>query len=190
MGMWEKFGQPFQNRNHIPKIPNTPRNRVLGAPLGNNGGNGDIGDIHTNPKKEHGTRAQALHSARRGLPFQTAGPGTVKKGNSQTPAPPHGQRAQGAAGKAPVPGTLRWELLPCTLVPVVLELDAGGVLTWQAGQFDEHVQALCSEDGPRIRAFLSTLPGHRWESWRQGALDLADQWEASQDTQQRGQRHD
>ena len=186
MGMWEKFGQPFQNRNHIPKIPNTPRNRVLGAPLGNNGGNGDIGDIHTNPKKEHGTRAQALHSARRGLPFQTAGPGTVKKGNSQTPAPPHGQRAQGAAGKAPVPGTLRWELLPCTLVPVALQLDASGALTWQAGQFDENVRALCEEHGARIRAFLQDMPGRRWESWQENALEAADRWETGQGARQKG----
>ena len=103
--------------------------------------------------------------------------------SSQAPAPPQGQRAQGAAGKAPVPGTMRWNLLPCALVPVVLELDAGGALTWQAGQFDEHVQALCSEHGPQIRAFLATLPGNRWESWRQGALDLSDQWEASQGAQ-------
>ena len=123
-------------------------------------------------------------------PQATAAPEAAKSDNGQAPAPPQGQRAQGAAVKAPVPGTLRWHLLPCTLVRVVLQLDAGGALTWQAGQFDDNVRALCEEHGPRIRAFLSTLPGHRWESWQENALDLADQWEAGQGPRQEGQRHD
>ena len=124
-------------------------------------------------------------------PRATAGPETTRgnrplAGGSQTPAPPKEQRAQRAAGKAPVPGTLRWELLPCTLVPVALQLDASGALTWQAGQFDENVRALCEEHGARIRAFLSTLPGHRWESWQENALEAADRWEAGQGARQKG----
>lgn len=109
---------------------------------------------------------------------------------AQAPAHPHGQQYQGEPGDQPAPISMRWILCPCTLVPVVLELDAGGVLTWQAGQFDDHVRALCEEHGEQLRAFLSTLPGHRWESWQENALDIADRWEASQGKRQEGQRHD
>ena len=159
MGVWEKFGQPFQNENHIPKIPNIPKNGVSGTPKGNFGDYGDIGDVHSSLKKEHGAGAQ-----------------------KDRYAPCHTQvvesRDQGEPGDQPAPISMRWILCPCTLVPVALELDAGGVLTWQAGQFDEHVRALCDEHGDRIRAFLEDMPGHRWESWQENALEAADRWEA------------
>lgn len=104
--------------------------------------------------------------------------------------PPHGQQYQGEPGEQPAPVSMRWILTPCLLVPIALELDASGVLTWQAGQFDDNVRALCEEHGPRIRAFLSTLPGHRWESWQENALEAADRWETGQGPRQEGQRHD
>lgn len=99
---------------------------------------------------------------------------------AEAPPLPHGQQYQGEPGEQPAPISMRWILCPCTLVPIVLELegDITGPLTWQAGQFDDHVRALCEEHGEQIRAFLSTLPGHRWESWQENALDIADQWEA------------
>lgn len=97
---------------------------------------------------------------------------------AQAPAPPHGQQYQGEPGEQHAPISMRWILCPCTLVPVVLELDASGALTWQAGQFDEHVRALCDEHGDRIRAFLEDMPGRRWESWQENALEAADRWEA------------
>ena len=109
---------------------------------------------------------------------------------AEAPSPPYGQQYQGEPGDQPAPISMRWILCPCTLVPVVLELDAGGVLTWQAGQFDDHVRALCEEQGEQVRAFLEDMPGHRWESWLENALDIADRWEASQGIQQRGQQHD
>ena len=99
------------------------------------------------------------------------------RGEAQAYGPSHGQH-QGAPGDQPAPISMRWILCPCTLVPVALELDAGGALTWQAGQFDEHVRALCDEHGDRIRAFLEDMPGHRWESWQENALEAADRWEA------------
>lgn len=104
--------------------------------------------------------------------------------------PPHGQQYQGEPGEQPAPVSMRWILTPCLLVPIALELDASGVLTWQAGQFDDNVRALCEEHGPRIRAFLSTLPGHRWESWQENALEAADRWETGQGARQREQWHD
>ena len=99
------------------------------------------------------------------------------RGEVQAYGPSHGQH-QGAPGDQPAPISMRWILCPCTLVPVALELDTGGALTWQAGQFDEHVRALCDEHGDRIRAFLEDMPGHRWESWQENALEAADRWEA------------
>lgn len=113
------------------------------------------------------------------VPEDSEPPGTARTGNSQAVAARTRERRRGE----PVPGSMRWTLLPCTLVPIALELDAAGALTWQAGQFDDNVRALCEEHGAQLRAFLSTLPGHRWESWQENALDIADRWEASQGRQ-------
>ena len=204
MSEWDTFRENLKNTLYKKIVPKNPKNAMNEGERVKNGDFG--GDSLKVSKNEYGNallstldlrnvrpwsegRYSPRHAQKPPGPQTTAAPEAARcnhslAGSSQKPAPPQGQRAKGAAGKAPVPGTMRWNLLPCALVPVVLELDAGGALTWQAGQFDEHVRALCSEHGPQIRAFLATLPGRRWESWRQGALDLADQWETSQEAQQ------
>ena len=189
MSLWDEFGKTFQGgainrkmralRTFAPEAPAPQDGNALLSTL-------DLRNVRPWQEGRYSPRRAQKPPG----PRATAAPEATKSDNGHAPAPPQGQRAQGAAGKAPVPGTLRWELLPCTLVPIALELDAGGALTWQAGQFDEHVRALCSEHGPRIRVFLSTLPGHRWESWQENALEAADRWEAGQGARQKGQWHD
>ena len=221
MGLWEQFGNAFQNENRIPNIPDIPKIGVSGTLESNCGDNEDIGDKYFNPKNEHGQEVQKPPAPKDGNamlagldlrnvrpwtegrcsprcaqkapgPQATAAPEAAKSDNGQAPDPPHGQQYQGEPGEQPAPISMRWILCPCTLVPIVLELegDITGPLTWQAGQFDDHVRALCDEHGDQLRAFLSTLPGRRWESWQENALDIADRWDASQGIQQRGQQHD
>lgn len=201
MSEWDAFRESLKNALYKKIVPKNPENAM------NEGKTGKYGDFGGDSLKvspnEYGNAllstldlrnvrpwTEGRDSPRRALsppgPQTTAAPKAAKSGNGQAPAPPQGQRAQGAAVKAPVPGTLRWHLLPCTLVRVVLQLDAGGALTWQAGQFDDNVRALCDEHGDRIRAFLSTLPGRRWESWRENALEAADRWETGQGARQQG----
>ena len=189
MSLWDEFGKTFQGgainrkmralRTFAPEAPAPQDGNALLSTL-------DLRNVRPWQEGRYSPRRAQKPPG----PRATAAPEATKSDNGHAPAPPQGQRAKGAAVKAPVPGTLRWHLLPCTLVRVVLQLDASGVLTWQAGQFDDNVRALCEEHGPRIRAFLSTLPGHRWESWQENALEAADRWEAGQGAQQKGQRHD
>ena len=140
-----------------------------------------IASLPSNAEGMRQALARADHGAGPTLSPSFAGgaqdmPGPMDS-RGEAPAPPHGQQYQGEPGEQHAPISMRWILCPCTLVPVALELDAGGVLTWQAGQFDEHVRALCDEHGARIRAFLEDMPGHRWESWQENALEAADRWE-------------
>ena len=210
MGLWEQFGNTFSDEHHsleILKILKMERTDTLGS---NFQDKKDFQDRVFSLKNEHGqgTRKppapkdgnallstldlrnvrpwqEGRRSPRRWLkpplavPEDSEPPGTARTGNSQAVAARTRERRRGE----PVPGSMRWTLLPCTLVPIALELDAAGALTWQAGQFDDNVRALCEEHGAQLRAFLSTLPGHRWESWQENALDIADRWEASQGRQ-------
>lgn len=50
MGLWEQFGNAFQNENRIPNIPDIPKIGVSGTPKSNCGDNEDIGDIHSSLK--------------------------------------------------------------------------------------------------------------------------------------------
>ena len=153
-----------------------------------------IASLPSNAEGMRQALARADQGAGPGLPFAEEAqdmPGPMAT-RAPAPAPPHGQQYQAETGEQPAPQAMRGLRCPCTLVPVVLELegDITGPLTWQAGQFDDNVRALCEEHGAQLRAFLSTLPGRRWESWQENALDIADQWDASQGIQQRGQQHD
>ena len=185
MSLWDEFGKNFQGgainrkmrtlRTFAPEVPAPQDGNAMLAGL-------DLRNVR--PWQE------GRYSPRRALsppgPQTTAAPEAAKSDNALTVE----TGGQGEPGEQPAPVSMRWILTPCLLVPIALELDASGVLTWQAGQFDDNVRALCEEHGPRIRAFLSTLPGHRWESWQENALEAADRWEAGQGARQKGQWHD
>ena len=205
MSEWDAFRENLKNTLYKKIVPKNPENAMN---KGESVKKGDFGgDSLKVSKNEYGNAllstldlrnvrpwSEGRYSPRRAQkppgPQATAAPEAAKSDNGQAPDPPHGQQYQGEPGEQPAPVSMRWILTPCLLVPIALQLDAGGALTWQAGQFDDHVRALCEEHGEQVRAFLEDMPGHRWESWQENALDIADRWEASQGIQQRGQQHD
>ena len=188
MSLWDEFGKTFQGgainrkmralRTFAPEAPAPQDGNALLSTL-------DLRNVRPWSEGRYSPRRAQKPPG----PRATAAPEAAKSGNALT-VKAEGAPSLAGEAQAPAPVSMRWILTPCLLVPIALELDASGALTWQAGQFDEHVRALCSEHGPRIRVFLSTLPGHRWESWQENALEAADRWEAGQGARQKGQWHD
>ena len=185
MSLWDEFGKNFQG-GAINRKMRTLRTFASEAPAPQDGNAMLAGLDLRNVRPWTEGRDSPRRAQKPPGPQATAAPEAAKSDNALTVE----TGGQGEPGEQPAPVSMRWILTPCLLIPIALELDASGVLTWQAGQFDDNVRALCEEHGPRIRAFLSTLPGRRWESWQENALEAADRWETGQGARQKGQWHD
>lgn len=163
MGLWERFGQSFQNTKPASKIPTGPANNANCAQAADRGSDAEADRQRLASLDLSRVSARRFMGEDEDASLSAPEPGTASISLPADNRPPGEPSTHGE----PQGDMLKELLLPFQPWPVALALDAAGQIRIKASRLLlPQMQAYCEQHGPELQAFLESCPGHTWSTMK------------------------